>query len=236
MMTAPEFVQGKGFVAEVIRTARIKSARLQVEEGAVSIAVPMALSDTRIKQILVDKNRWIKEKLYLHSQAMPISDKEFVSGEAFPYLGRNYRLKVVNGPFQPAKLIQGRLVVTLPKDAGTAGMVRNALVRWYRAQAEQRFTEKVARYGRIVGVTPTAVGVKTFKSRWGSCNVRGEILFHWKVIMAPHRIVDYVVVHELCHLKHHDHSPAFWKSVARVVPDYLECKEWLKTVGARFDV
>ncbi len=236
MMSAPEFIQGRGFVAEVIRTQRIKSARLQIEEGAVSIAVPVALPESRIKKILQDKNRWIKEKLYLHQQAMPVSDKEFVSGEAFPYLGRNYRLKVINGPFQPAKLLQGRLVVTLPKDSSTQGMVRNALVRWYRLQAEQRFAEKVTRYAKVVGVSPTAVGVKTFKSRWGSCNVRGEILFHWKVIMAPHRIVDYVVVHELCHLKHLDHSPAFWKSVERIVPDYLECKEWLKMAGARFDV
>ncbi|MES2026807.1 MAG: SprT family zinc-dependent metalloprotease [Pseudomonadota bacterium] len=235
-MSAPEFIQGRGFVAEVIRTQRIKSARLQIEEGAVSIAVPVALPESRIKKILQDKNRWIKEKLYLHQQAMPVSDKEFVSGEAFPYLGRNYRLKVINGPFQPAKLLQGRLVVTLPKDSSTQGMVRNALVRWYRLQAEQRFAEKVTRYAKVVGVSPTAVGVKTFKSRWGSCNVRGEILFHWKVIMAPHRIVDYVVVHELCHLKHLDHSPAFWKSVERIVPDYLECKEWLKMAGARFDV
>lgn len=234
-MAGPEFIQGRGFVVEVIRTPRIKSARLQVEEGTVSITVPMALPETRIKKILQDKNRWIKEKLYLHQKAMPVSGKEFVSGEAFPYLGRNYRLKVVSGPFQPVKLIQGRLVATLPKDSASPGMARNALVRWYRLQAEQRFAEKVRRYAKIVGVNPTAVEVRTFKSRWGSCNVRGEIQFHWKVIMAPHRIVDYVVVHELCHLKHHDHSAQFWKSVERVVPDYVECKEWLKSVGVRFD-
>lgn len=109
-------------------------------------------------------------------------------------------------------------------------------MRWYRLQAHQRFAEKVLRYARVVGVSPTAVDIKTFKSRWGSCNIRGEVQFHWKVILAPHRIVDYVVVHELCHLKHHDHSPLFWKSVERVMPDYLKCKEWLKLVGARFDV
>lgn len=236
MMSAPEFVQGRGFVAEVIRTQRVKSARLQVEEGAVSIAVPVELPEIRIKKILQEKNRWIKEKLYLHQQTMPVSEKEFISGEAFPYLGCNYRLKIVSGPFLPTKLIHGSLVVTLPKDSGTSNMVRSSLVRWYKLQAERRFAEKVVRYAKIVGVRPTAVGVKAFKSRWGSCNVRGEILFHWKVIMAPHRIVDYVVVHELCHLKHHDHSPAFWKSVERIIPDYLECKEWLKMVGARFDV
>lgn len=236
-MASPEYIQGRGFVAEVIRTPRIKSARLQVDEGAVAIIVPLALPGARIEKLLHEKTRWIKEKLYLHQQAMPVSSKEFVSGEAFPYLGRNYRLKIESGAFQPVKLKQGRLLVTLPKDAGTPELVRNALVRWYRLQAQQRFAEKVQRYAKVVGVTPTAVGVKTFKSRWGSCNIKGEILFHWKVIMAPHRIVDYVVVHELCHLKHHDHSAAFWKSVERVVPDYLECKEWLKMVGAaRFDV
>lgn len=235
-MSTPQYIQGRGFVAEVIRTARIKSARLQVDEGAVSIIVPDALADARIEKLLKDKTRWIKEKLYLYQQTMPVSSREFVSGEAFPYLGRNYRLKIESGAFQPVKLKQGRLVVTLPKEVATPQLVRNALVRWYRLQAQQRFAEKVLRYAKVVGVSPTAVDIKTFKSRWGSCNIRGEVQFHWKVIQAPHRIVDYVVVHELCHLKHHDHSPVFWKSVERVIPDYLECKEWLKLVGARFDV
>jgi predicted metal-dependent hydrolase len=235
-MAAHEVIQGRGFEAEVIRTDRRKSARVQVEDGAVSIIVPIALPLERIEKIVQDKHRWIKEKLYLHQQAMPVSSKEFVSGEAFPYLGRNYRLKVESGAFQPVKLKQGRLVVTLPKEAATPELIRNALVRWYRLQAQERFDEKVTRYARVIGVAPVSVGIKTFKSRWGSCTAKGEILFHWKVILAPHRIVDYVVVHELCHLKHHDHSAAFWQSVGRVMPDYLECKEWLKAVGARFDV
>ncbi|WP_211465574.1 M48 family metallopeptidase [Collimonas silvisoli] len=235
-MSAPQYMQGRGFVVEVIRTPRIKSARLQVEDGAVAIIVPLALPSERIKKILNEKTRWIKEKLYLHQQAVPVSGKEFVSGEAFPYLGRNYRLKIEAGAFQPVKLKQGRLLVTLPKTGDTPQLVRSALIRWYRSQAQQRFAQKVERYAKIVGVKPAAVDIKTFKSRWGSCNVKGEILFHWKVILAPHRIVDYVVVHELCHLKHHDHSAAFWKSVERVIPDYLECKEWLKRVGAQFDV
>lgn len=235
-MVAPEYIEGRGFVVEVIRTLRSKSVRVQVNEGAVSIIVPTALPQARIEKLLNDKAGWIKEKLYLHQQAMPVGSKEFVSGEAFPYLGRNYRLRLEVGAFQPVKLKHGRLLVTMPGEQATPELVRNALVRWYRLQAEQRFVEKVKRYAKLIGVTPTAVGVKTFKARWGSCNVKGELLFHWKVILAPHRIVDYVVVHELCHLKHHDHSPAFWKSVEHVIPDYLECKEWLKLVGSRFDV
>jgi predicted metal-dependent hydrolase len=137
-MAAHEVIQGRGFEAEVIRTDRRKSARVQVEDGAVSIIVPVSLPLERIEKIVQDKHRWIKEKLYLHQQAMPVSSKEFVSGEAFPYLGRNYRLKVEAGAFQPVKLKQGRLVVTLPKEGATPELIRNALVRWYRLQAQQR--------------------------------------------------------------------------------------------------
>jgi predicted metal-dependent hydrolase len=231
-----EYLQGRGFVVTVIRTQRQKSARLQVDDGTVEIIVPRELPTERIQKIIDEKTRWVKEKLYLHSQSMPVSNKEFVSGEAFPYLGRNYRLKLEAGNWQPVKLKYGRLLLTLPIESCTSEQIRDALIRWYRYQAEQRFAEKVRRYAKIIGVTPSSVGVKTFKSRWGSCSVKGEILFHWKVILAPHRIVDYVVVHELCHLKHHDHSPAFWKSVESVIPDYMECKEWLKVMGAGLEI
>lgn len=235
-MASSEYISGNGYVAEVIRTARIKSARLQVEDGVVSIAVPKALEVERIGQLLKDKHRWIKEKLYLHQQQQPAPKREMLSGEAFPYLGRNYRLKITIGKLQPVKLLHGRLQVVVPKAMRHEHIIRDMLTHWYRLQAEIRFKEKVKRYASIVGVEPTDVSVKTFKSRWGSCNIKGEIQFHWKVIMAPNRIVDYVVVHELCHLKHHDHSPAFWKSVERIVPDYLECKVWLKEFGVGFEV
>jgi len=108
-------------------------------------------------------------------------------------------------------------------------MIRNALIRWYKHHAALKLQEKVERYAEIIGVEPAGVGVKSFKSRWGSCSAKGKINFNWKIILAPNRIVDYVVVHELCHLKCHDHSPKFWKEVERGLPDYIACKEWLKS-------
>lgn len=227
-MAQPEYIDGIGFIAEVIRTSRRKSADVRVEDGAVSIVVPNELDQGRIQQILKDKRRWIKDKIYLHRDVMIDSRKDFISGESFSYLGRNYRLKVNRGHFKPVKLIQGRLVVTVPNGKEQSHMIRNALVRWYKHLAEQKLQDKAKRYAAIVGVEPAGVGIKTFKSRWGSCSAKGKIDFNWKIIMAPNRMVDYVVVHELCHLKHHDHSPKFWKEVERVLPDYLACKEWLK--------
>lgn len=235
-MASTEYISCNGFVVAVIRTARIKSARLQVEDGVVSILVPKQVELERIETLLKDKQRWIKEKLYLHQQQQSAPKREMLSGEAFPYLGRNYRLKIQTGKLQAVKLRHGRLLITLPKVMRQEHIVREMLTHWYRMQAELRFKEKVKRYASIVGVEPTDVSVKTFKSRWGSCNIKGEIQFHWKIIMAPHRIIDYVVVHELCHLKHHDHSPVFWKSVERIVPDYLECKTWLRAFGVGFEV
>jgi len=115
-------------------------------------------------------------------------------------------------------------------------MVRNSIVRWYKQHAGVKLQEKVYRYALVVGVEPVNIGIKTFKSRWGSCSAKGKVDFNWKIMMAPNQIVDYVVVHELCHLKYHDHSVRFWKSVERVIPEYAECKEWLKANAGQLEV
>ena len=83
---------------------------------------------------------------------------------------------------------------------------------------------------------PRSVSVEDFKSRWGSCSVEGDISFNWKIIMAPHGIIDYVVAHELCHMIEHNHSPAFWRHVERIIPDYRDRKDWLKENGAQLTV
>lgn len=224
----PEYRESNGFVAEVIRTDRRKSADIRVDDGAVSVVVPTNLDLSKVDELLHQKRKWIKEKLILHREAQPVSEKQFVSGEAFSYLGRNYRLKVEKGAFQPVRLIGGRLVVTVPEGKEQPHMIRNALVRWYKRQAENKLAEKVKRYSPMVGVEPTSVTVRSFKSRWGSCTAKGRVELNWRIMMAPNSCVDYVVVHELCHLKQHDHSAEFWKEVRRVMPEYDHSKEWLK--------
>jgi len=235
-MTQPEYIEGNGFIAEVVRTARIKTATIKVKEGVVSVVVPRKLSGEQIAQLLKEKNSWIKKKITLHREVMPVRSKQYVSGESFAYLGRNYRLKVLGDGFAPVKLIHGQLVVTLPSGSKHPHMTRNALIRWYKQRAELKLQEKVKRYADMVGVEPREVRIKTFKSRWGSCCTKGNIDFNWKVVLAPNRIVDYVVVHELCHLKQHDHSPKFWKEVERVMPDYADCKQWLKLNGGQLEI
>jgi predicted metal-dependent hydrolase len=227
-----EYIQGDGFVAQVSRTDRSKSATIKVEEGVVIVVVPRALTQERIKKLLDDKKLWVKQKIALHPQLPVTLEKQYVSGEAFSYLGRNYRLKITDGELTPIKLVQGRLTVSVPNDSSQHKLVKYALTNWFRRRAELKLREKIIRYSPIVGVETNGYKVKSFQSRWGSCTPRGRVDFNWRIIMAPNRVVDYVVVHELCHLKQHDHSPQFWKLVESIMPDYLESKEWLRLNGA----
>lgn len=230
-----QFIKFEDFTVEVKRSNRTKSATITVENGGVCVVVPHQLGNERIAKLLKDKHRWIKEKIALHHKAQPQSTKQFVSGESFSYLGRNYRLKVQQGNYQPIKLINGRFGITLRAGTENPDLIQDSLFSWYKQHAEIKLTEKAKRYAEMMGVKFNSVGLKTYRSRWGSCSVEGDITFNWKIIMAPNRIVDYVVVHELCHLIHHDHSPKFWREVERIIPNYDECKSWLKQHGANLE-
>ena len=236
MAAKPEYIQTSGFIAEVIRTPRRKTATIKVDDRVVSVVVPQDLNEQRITRLLKDKNRWIKDKIAAQKAVAPARQKQFVSGEAFSYLGRNYRLKVKRGAYQPVKLLQGRLVATLPDGADNPHMVRNALVRWYQLQAEPKLREKTARLAKQIAVQPTAVNIKTYKSRWGNCNSKGQIDYNWKIVMAPHWVVDYVVVHELCHLKHFNHSKDYWRKVKHHCAEAVDAKEWLRVNSAVINI
>ena len=228
MVLEAEIIQGKGFEAEIVRTNRIKTASIKVVEGSVSVVTPKDLPVVRVEQLIKQKTQWIKDKIRIHEKVLSARPKEYVSGECFSYLGKNYRLKVVQGVSFSVKLKNGRLVVQVPRSKREPDTIRDALIQWYQARAEAKLKEKSERFAKMIGVTPVSVGIKSFKSRWGSCHQDGRILFNWKVIMASSSIVDYVVAHELCHMHHHNHSPEYWRCVEQVVPDYLGCKEWLK--------
>lgn len=228
MLQPTEYIHNNNYIAEVIRTGRCKTATIKVDDCTVSIVVPKGLSEERIKCVLNAKDRWIKQKIASQQSQLSVTPKLFVSGESFSYLGRNYRLKVKRGNYQPVKLLNGYLIATLPDGADNPQMVRNSLVRWYNTQAAPKLIEKTKRYVNVVGVAPTSIEIKPYKSRWGNCNAKGGIGYNWKIVMAPQSVVDYVVVHELCHLKHFNHSKDYWQQVKRILPDYQVSKQWLK--------
>ena len=221
-------------MVEIIRTNRIRTATIKVIGNKVHISVPRLLSDARIKDLLVKKGTWIKKKLIDCSQLSIPKSKEYVNGESFQYLGRNYRLKVIKGVEAGVKLNKGYIEVTTNKLVKTtANEIREQLINWYMDLALTRFQVKTQQYAKLLGVNPNSIKVRDYKSRWGSCSIKGDVSFNWKVILAPQKIVDYVIVHELAHMIQHNHSPKYWKLVARILPNHQEYRDWLKQNGSR---
>lgn len=222
-----------GLRVEVVRSIR-RTAALHIVGTDLQVRVPEQLDDERVTAILRQKRAWIRTKVAELKRVPPHRSKELVSGESFPYLGRHYRLKIQEGHQAGMCLIGGYLRATVrPDEQGDQreARIQQYLQTWYRSRALERLQDKVKRYAMQIGVSPAGVSVRHFRSRWGSCDKRGQVVFNWHIIKAPHRIVDYVVIHELCHLIHPNHSKAFWQLVARFDAAYAEHRQWLKGQG-----
>ena len=188
--------------------------------GSVLVVAPERVATDRLDTIVRRKAEWIARRLRnAETHGPPLSPREFVSGESVLYLGRHYRLKVHAGKSGEAKLRGGWLHVPAPEDEQQAFNVRAALVSWYRRRAGERLPERVAAWQPKVGVPLPRVIVANQRKRWGSCDQRGTIRLNWRIIQAPMRLVDYVVVHELAHLRHRGHGRDYWQAVGRVMPD-----------------
>ena len=230
-------IEGVGFVAELIRSPKRKTAAIKIQKGKVYVMVPAGLTLAAIESLVANKSRWIKEKLAIQQKIIAIKPKVFVSGESFSYLDKSHPLKIVGGLYPVIKLHREELVVSVRDEtADNTAVIKQLLIQWYKQQAESELRDKTERYARIIGVKPTSITIKTFKARWGSCSITAGIQYNWKIIIAPDRIVNYVVIHELCHILHHNHSPAFWKAVEHYCHDYRDCGAWLKMNGARLEI
>jgi len=219
----------------VIRRPNRKTASVQVSpSNQVSIVVPMDLPEERIAAIIKRKTRWIMNKIAINNEVKyPVRPKEFVNGESFAYLGRTYRLKILNGSSH-VEFKGGYFRVSVPNKGkpDEAKLVKILLTEWYMEHAKTKLQERVRRFAQVMEVKHFGLTVKSLASQWGSCTKDGDLNFNWRIIMAPLRLVDYVVIHELCHLTYHDHSKEFWQLLERYLPECKELKEELRRTGA----
>ncbi|MGC1122761.1 MAG: SprT family zinc-dependent metalloprotease [Candidatus Methanofastidiosia archaeon] len=206
-------------------------------EGVI-VKAPQKVDISQIREIIMKKAPWILEKLKGVEEMVRVPpEKEFVSGESFPYLGRNYRLKIEKeGSKSGMSLVGGRFVISVNPSLDyekQVKIVRTALTKWYKEHAEVRLTERVDMYASKVDTYPSKIVVKNQAKRWGSCTKNGSVNFNWKIVMAPMSVVDYVVVHELCHLRESSHSSRFWILLRSALPDYEKRRDWLRINGRR---
>ena len=223
-----------GLKVEVVRSKR-KTAALHIIEDEIQVRVPNRLRDGKIVEILETKERWIRNKVVQLQSRPKVKEKDFVSGECFSLLGKNLRLKVLEGGKVGTKL-EGNYLFTNVR-ASEIGDVRKFRIKtyiekWYIQEAYKRLEDKVIKYSEIIRVSPSEIIVKNYKRRWGSCDKKGRLTFNFHLIKAPHSIVDYVVIHELCHMIQSNHSPKFWHEVEKYDPSYKDHKKWLKLNGS----
>jgi predicted metal-dependent hydrolase len=203
--------------------------QMTIERGGELIVFAPSGCETAVVADFVRKKRsWIYTKL-AEKDALrhPTATKQYVSGEGFPYLGRSYRLLLVDNQTVPVKLDEGRFKMR----RSAVPDARDHLVAWYTAHAQPWLAQRVERFARRAGAAPARIVVRDLGYRWGSCGSDGTVNFHWKSVLVPPRIVEYVVAHEVTHLQEPLHSMSFWLRVERVMPDFADRKRWLAENG-----
>jgi len=210
-------------------------------DGSMELTVkaPVDASLTDVETVLEDKRQWILETLYgLSEQQDPPLNKEFLSGEKLLYNGRRYRLKVSEESIVEQELhFDGhQFDLEVPAEQGVSvKRKRQTVVDWYTKKAKENLPERAERFIRKLGIEDITLEVRELDRRWGEYE-EGHVVLHWRLILAPKKIQDYVVAHELAHTKHDRHSEAFWNTVGTLVPDYRERREWLRVNGATLTI
>jgi len=228
-----------GIEVQVRRSDRRQTIGLTVErDGSVVAAVPLSLPAVEIERQLRSRELWLHSALTRRAALTPpTASKDYVSGEGFHYLGRAYRLHVLpgltgNSQVPDLSFFQSRF--HLRSDRAHCG--RDCFVRWYSERAESWLAERMPRLQRRVGVEVRRVAVMDLGYRWASCSDIGRLNFHWRTILLPPEIIEYLVLHELCHLLEHNHTGRFWSLVRRADRDFEHKERWLKENGSRFDL
>jgi predicted metal-dependent hydrolase len=213
---------------------RRKRKTLAIEvhpDQSVRVKAPMRLSLNRILERVEQRGAWIvKQQRRFAELPPPQPEREFVSGESYRYLGRQYRLKVVQAEQEGVRLYQGRLEVGLANTDDRA-RVQALLREWYKGRAEQIFQERFdvcRKHVATFGINhPGGFTVRRMRKRWGSCSRDGRVLLNTQLVGASKSCIDYVIVHELCHVVHHNHSAAFYTLLGTCMSDWWERQKHL---------
>lgn len=214
----------------VIRRPKRKTASIIVRpDNRVEVLAPGRMPAALIDQFVQDKNNWIRKKLYFNREVRAaFVAKTFHQGEQFHLLGKPYSLQLRQGK-RAIECNEHELLVSHPSP--DLQKTQRQIERWYQQQAEIHFTARCHFFATTLGKQPQSVHVKAYKRRWGSCHHDGRIYFNWRLIMAPEWVIDYVVVHELCHLLQPNHSNRFWALVQCLYPARNDAQTWLKING-----
>jgi predicted metal-dependent hydrolase len=219
------------------RSARARRLRVTVGPAGIEIVAPLRIPRAAIAGFVEHHREWIRGKAAVWQQALAAhpGSAGFADGGAVLLRGERTRVTVTGGGMGHAQVVHGDLLlVALPEASAKSereALIETALNRWLRRQAELDAKLHASRHGPRHGLVPSAVRVKVQKNLWGSCTAKGVIHLNWRLIFAPPAVFEYVVVHELCHLRVRHHGREFWRLVGEVLPGYQRERSWLKDSG-----
>jgi hypothetical protein len=211
-------------IAKIIRSKRRSIALIVERDGSLVVRAPLPASDETIRRLVESKADWIRTTQEKAKKLGPAPvRKKYVEGEDFWYLGQAYRLEMAQGK-KTALHLDGCFKMS----PATPPKTRLAFENWYKKQARVLLPGRVSQLAAKHGFNYQQVRITSARTRWGSCSSRGTLSFTWRLVMAPEDMIEYVIVHELVHLRVHNHSREFWRQVGQIMPDYKEKRLWLK--------
>ncbi len=216
----------------IIKSKRIKTSEIIVESDKVTIRTPLNKSQSDIEGIISGKASWILKKQKEYKETTPqIIKPTYNKGSTLPYLGRNYPLRILTNQSQyNIKFLDGEFTVRLISSKHSPNEIKKIYEDWLVEKAKPIFKHKVHIYSKKVGVRVGKIVIKNLKNRWGSMAKEGSINLNVNLLKAPEDIIDYIILHELCHLKVKEHTHHYWDYVRRYIPNYQEKIEWLKAI------
>lgn len=222
-----------------METSNRKTISIRVNHEGIIVRAPKTLSRRKIEELVETKANWISEKYHEMKAVKPlIQPTDYREGSRLLYRGGEIILKYREGSKYGVKDGEGKVWIeqdqlNVALTDFSVGAIQNVLEQWYRHEARQRIEERVFYYCNRFefGKRVNRIFIKDQKSRWGSCSSKCNLNFNYRLIMAPDEVLDYVIIHELCHLKHMNHSVDFWNAVEEIMPNYKTYRTWLRKYG-----
>jgi predicted metal-dependent hydrolase len=217
-----------------INRSQRKTVSIFIErDGSVSARVPENLEDNEIASIILAKEYLIHKNLAEHQQLNErFVIREYVNGQSFLYLGRNYKLRLVEEQIGELKFSKGVFLL----DKSEREKAKEYFINFYKNKLKDKLPSIIKKYQNQLGVESQELKVMELQHRWASCSANGNLNFHWKCAMAPIQVLHYIVVHELVHLLHKNHTSEFWNEIDKILPNYQNEVSWLKLNGAGMDL
>ncbi len=206
----------------VIRSKRKTLSLIVTSEAKLLVRSPLGLSEKQVREFVALKNEWIVRKMASARKNLPY-EKSYDEGEPVLYLGERYPLSYVEAQPQIIDL-QDKIYVA----QNYRNRIKEVLLAWYTVQGYKVIQERVRHFSKNLSLVPDDVKITKARRRWGSCSSKGSLCFSWRLMMAPLPVIDYVVIHEMVHLKIRDHSRRFWQSIENYLPGYRDKRKWLK--------